>query len=104
MVGEIHQNDVGTRFIITMRDENNAIINVGPASFRRFYFRPPGTNPVMEKTPSLYSDGADGKLVYTTITNDLSVAGRWKVQAKIVLPNGEWWSDILEFEVYKNLT
>ena len=44
-----------------------------------------------------------GKVEYATVDGDLSGAGNWELQAKIVSPDGSWSTDVGNFRVYENL-
>lgn len=47
--------------------------------------KPPNSGTMLTKAGSFTTDGTDGKLSYTTIAGDLSVAGEWKASASIVM-------------------
>lgn len=100
--GEVHINDVGFGFDVTVKDQDGAAINLSAATTRQFTFRKPDETEVT-KTPVFITDGTDGQLRYVTIAGDLEQIGLWKLQAYIVLPAGEFYSDIFEFRVWPNL-
>jgi hypothetical protein len=99
---EIHIADVGTQFIFTIQDGDD-IVNIGAATTLDIIFhKPDGTN--VTKTGSLYTDGTDGKITYTTDSvSFLDIAGNWKIQLYIVLGATSWHTDIGQFTVYPNL-
>ena len=98
---EIHQNDIGTVFQITVKDGDNTI-DVSGATTKNFLFqKPDGTD--VSKAASFVTDGTDGQLKYTTVTDDLDTVGTWYLQVELVLPAGTWRSDITKFRVYNNL-
>ncbi len=39
-------------------------------------------------------------LQYVTLADTLDAAGRWKLQAKVVLPSGAWLGETAELQVY----
>ena len=98
---EIHKNDVGTIFEIEVRDSIKTV-NISTATDLFVIFKKPDGTTV-QKTGVFKTDGSDGIIQYTTVLNDLDIAGKWKLQANIVLPNGSWYSDITNFEVVNNL-
>ena len=104
--GQIHLGDVGTVFRITLYnkqcDGTTAILDVSGATTIQLVFKPPASASVT-KTATFTTDGTDGQIEYTTIANDLSETGKWKLQAYVVLPSGSWRSEIVEFTVYENL-
>ena len=57
----------------------------------------------MQKSRTLDSDGTDGKVYYNTIAGDLDEAGLYKLQAKVILPSGTYYTDIYSFKVHCNL-
>ena len=98
---EIHLNDIGTVFEITLMD-GDVVVPLDTATSLQVLFLKPDQS-IATKTATLKTDGTDGILQYTTIDGDLSAIGKWKVQARVETPEGKWSSDIQEFKVYKNL-
>lgn len=102
MIGEIHVNDIGTVFKVTVKDENDEIVDVSAATTRELLFRKPdGT--ILTKTALLVNTGTDGQIKYTTEDGDLDQHGSWSLQAYIDLGSSELHSDIHKFKVYKNI-
>ena len=106
---EVHLNDIGTVFEITLKDEGNSpeIVDVSTAATMEIIFQKPNGTSVTQ-TASFTTDGTDGKIEYTTLTGDLDTVGLWKIQGHVVLGtaspiNAQWRSDIDEFEVFDNL-
>jgi hypothetical protein len=58
---------------------------------------------VVEKTAVFSTDGSDGKIRYITVDGDLDAIGKWKIQARVVMPTGSWSSNLSSFKVYGNL-
>src|SRR6056300_1272314 len=100
-VEEIHYNDIGTIFELTLRD-SDVIVDISSALSMQMHFKKPDGTTVT-KTAVHTTDGIDGKMQYTTVDQDLDATGSWKVQGKIQLPVGTWSTDIQSFKVYKNL-
>ena len=103
MSADVHVNDWGTKFVITIKDEAGAVVDVSSASTRKIYFTKPNGE-LLTNDAGFMTDGTDGKIQYTTIEGDVDIPGTWKVQGMIETAEGEWSSDITEFEVEPNLT
>lgn len=103
MASEIHQYDIASRFIITIKDGDD-IVDLSTATLLQIIFhKPDGT--LITKTGTLYTDGTDGKLYWaTTSVDDLDQEGIWKIQIYIEFnPGGKFHSSISTFQVYPNL-
>ena len=98
---EIHVGDIGTTFGVTIK-ENDSIVDISSASTKEFHYKKP-SGEILSKPVDFVTDGTDGKLKYTTITNDLDENGEWSLQVYLVLSSGTWSSDIINFMVYKNI-
>jgi hypothetical protein len=101
MPSEIHVNDIGTRFLATIQD-GGSIVDISNASQIQMIFRRPNDE-VFSRVGSLLSSGVDGKVYYDTISGDLISPGLHKLQAKVYLPNGTYYTDIYSFQVHCNL-
>ena len=103
-VGEIHVGDIGTIFRITIRDEDETVIDVSTASSLQLKFRKPETGDIITKTASFYTDGTDGIVQWaTTSADDLDESGIWSIQGKVTVGSLTHHSDIAYFQVYDNL-
>jgi len=100
-IQEIHVNDIGTVFEITVTD-CTAPINISTATDITLLFSKPDGSTV-EKTATFTTNGVDGKIRYITQANDLDAVGKWKIQARVTLPTGSWSSNLSSFKVYGNL-
>ena len=100
--GEVHQLDIGTIFEVTFKNSSDAVVNISTATVKQIIFTDPNSV-AHEQTAAFTTDGADGKIRYTTILNDLDVVGNWKLQGYIEMPTGKWHSDISKFTVYPNI-
>lgn len=102
---EIHVGDIGTLFEITLEDDStdphSAVDLTGNTTLEIIFFKPDKTK--LTKIALLVGPATDGKISYTTISGDLNVAGKWLIQAHIVLLTGEWRSSFGEFVVKPNL-
>ena len=99
---EVHKNDIGTIFRVTIIDENDTIVDVSSASTKRILFKKPNGT-LLEKTATFYTNGTDGIIQYITITGDLDTVGVWQLQAYVVLSGNQYRSNITTFKVYRNL-
>jgi hypothetical protein len=102
MAAKIHKYDIGTKFNFTILDESGTVIDLSVATFKELRFSKPDGS-VVTKTPTLTTNGTDGKVYYVTILNDLDQVGEWKVQFKTDLPAWQGYSDIGKFKVYPNI-
>ena len=101
-INEIHKGDIGTVFQLTIKDQDDAVVNLSTATTKKILIKS-SNNSISEKTGEFLSDGSDGIIKYTTIENDISKIGIWSIQAKVIFVTGTWYSDIQEFKVYDNL-
>ncbi len=99
---EIHVNDVGTTFTITIT-ENGSPMDISSATTKEFHFDKPNANGMFTKAASFATDGTDGKIKYVSESEVLDMPGEWKIQAHVVMPNGEWRTNIDTFRVYENI-
>ena len=98
---EIHLNDIGTIFELTVKD-GDATLDISTAlSMVILFKKPSGT--VVTQTAVYQTDGTDGIMQYVTQTGDLDEVGGWKIQGRVQLPTGHWSSDTHSFKVYANL-
>lgn len=100
-VNEIHQNDIGTQFRVTVYD-GDTVVDISGATTKTIKFqKPSGT--VVSKTASFVTSGTDGVMQYATVAGDLDEVGGWLAQAYLVLADWTGHSDICQFEVHDNL-
>ena len=100
-MGEIHLDDVGTRFEVTIKDDG-VVVDISAASVKEIIFKRQNGS-LLTKSASFTTDGTDGRIDYTTVSGDLTQVGIWNIQAKITLGSGTWRSEVEEFEVFDNL-
>lgn len=101
MAEEVHKSDVGTKFRVTLKDAST-VVDISAATTKEIHFyKPDGTT--LEKTATLYTDGSDGIMEYTTVAGDIDQTGTWRIQAYIVTSSGSWKSSVEQFVVYENL-
>ena len=95
------KDDIGTVITVTVTESGTAK-DISSATTKQFYMRDPNGDEVA-KTAEFVTDGSDGQLKYTTIADDLDVAGTWWIQAKITPPSATFRTSIGEFEVGDNI-
>jgi len=101
MASQIHVGDVGTQLIMTVKDDG-AIVNISSASTLDVIIKKPdGVN--YTKGGQLYTDGTDGKMYYTSVSGDFNSAGNYKLQGRVVLASGTYYTSVSDFKVYCNL-
>ena len=98
---EIHIGDVGTQLISTIYNQDSTILDVSPATLITFRIESP-SNVSLEFSGSLYTDGTDGKCLWTS-TDIFDEAGTWSYQVILVFASGTWNTNIVPFTVYSNL-
>ena len=102
-VGEIRLGDIGTEFLITLKDQDSTVIDISSADTLQVIFKKPSCE-LLTKTATLKTDGTDGKMYYNSISGDLDEAGVWKIQGSVVFGGSSWKTDITTFRVYDNIT
>ena len=101
-MADIHVNDVGTAFVVTVKDETNTIVDISTASVKKIFLKKPDKT-VISKDAVLTTNGTDGKMQIVTASGDLSVKGQWIGQGKVIFPAGQWFTTNFSFEVEGNL-
>lgn len=98
---EIHQNDIGTAFTITIQDGTTAV-DISTATTKKIVFKKPSGTKLTYDT-AFVSDGTDGKIKYNVVAGDLDEVGTYKLQSYVVISDGTFYTDITSFKVYRNL-
>jgi hypothetical protein len=101
MANEIHVDDIGTKFTITIKDGDD-LVDVSSALFVVLIIRKPDDE-IINRDASFSSDGTDGQVYYDIVDGDLDEAGYYKLQAKVTFPNGVFFTNIHTFQVHCNL-
>ena len=106
-MAEIHKGDIGTKFILTLKDGGTAVNVATASSTKNIIFKKPSGAVVTKGASFTSSSGADGKIKYTTVAGDLDEVGYWEIQAHVVVTGGSnpgtFNSEIEGFLVKKNL-
>lgn len=101
MPREIHTEDIGTEFRVTIKD-NDVAVDISSATVLNIIFKKPdGTELVVNA--DLYTDGTDGIIYYRVVSGDLDQSGVFKIQAYVEISGGAYYSSISSFKVYCNL-
>lgn len=101
MASEIHENDVGTKLLITVTDDGE-IVDISSASVLDIYIKKPNAS-ILYRTGTLETDGVDGKMYYITVPGDIDIAGVYKIQGRVTLPSGSYYTSTATFKVHCNL-
>jgi len=103
MPSEIHQDDIGTRFLLTVKD-GTEVVNISGATSLRLDIRKPSTT-VVNREPLRFDDGSSvsGVMYYDTVSGDLDEVGKYKLQGVVTLPSGTYHTDVHTFKVHCNL-
>lgn len=96
----VQANAEGVDITLTIL-EDGAPLNLSSATTKEIFLKGPDGDS-SAKTAAFVTDGVDGKIKYTTVEDDLDVAGVWLVQASIAL-DGNFRSSIGRFAVRENL-
>lgn len=102
MPSEIHKNDKGTAFRVTIKDETGTAVDLSGGSAKYIIFEKPDRT-IVSKDASFYTDGTDGVIQYVTESGFLDQPALWRLQGYVVESGGYWKTDIYEFRVHKNL-
>jgi hypothetical protein len=100
-MSDIHVGDIGTQLVVLVEDENGFMDISGATVKQILLFSPRGD--LLIRDASFVTDGTDGLLVYTTLKDDLLVAGEWKIQADLTNSSGSWSTDVKTFDVLPNV-
>ena len=101
MANEIHEGDIGTKLLITVKDDS-VVVDISSASALSIFIRKPN-GAILTRVGTLETDGTDGKMYYITVAGDLDAAGSYKIQGQVVLPSGSYSTSTATFKVHCNL-
>lgn len=101
MASEIHEGDIGTKLLITVTDDGE-VVDISSATAKDIFIKKPdGT--ILSRSGTLETDGTDGKMYYITIAGDLDKAGNYKIQGRVTLTTGTFYTSTATFKVHCNL-
>ena len=101
-MAEIHKNDIGTVFRLTLKDNGSAVDISSASATKDIIFKKP-SGLIVTQGASFTSDGTDGKIQYASVAGDLDEVGHWEMQASVVITAGTFKSEIEGFQVKRNL-
>ena len=101
MASEIHALDYGTELRITVTDDGE-IVDLSSASLMEFLIRKPDSS-LLTVSVDFYTDGTDGILKYLTTSGDTDIPGLYKIQARVSLGSGVFYSSSSAFKVHCNV-
>jgi len=101
---KIFVGDVGTSIRVRLVDECGEPIDISTTTSQRIaaVSEQTGDTPKVF-TAGLLTDGVDGWIEYLTVAGDFDVAGTWKLQAHVVFPASEFYSEIGSVQVHQRL-
>lgn len=98
---EVHKDDVGTQFIVTVQD-GSTVVDLSSTTLKQILFKKPSAA-TLTKTAVFVTDGVDGKISYTSISNDLNETGTWFLQVRLDFGSSTFRSDQKQFKVHENI-
>tara|TARA_A100001515_G_scaffold140044_1_gene135279 strand:+ start:1058 stop:1363 length:306 start_codon:yes stop_codon:yes gene_type:complete len=101
MASQIHESDIGTKLVITVKD-NGSVVDISSASSLTIFIKKPNGT-ILTRTGTLETDGTDGKMYYIVVAGDLDAAGVYKIQGRVVLTSGTFSTSTANFKVHCNL-
>lgn len=101
MASEIHVDDVGTRFLITVK-EDTTVVNISGAEALSIFIRKPDDT-LIARSGNLHTDGTDGKMYYDIVSGDLNAAGHYRLQGRVALSSSTYYTNIYHFQVHCNV-
>lgn len=101
MSSQIHAGDVGTKLIVTVKDDGS-VVDISSASVLSIFIKKPNGT-ILSRSGTLETDGTDGKMYYIVSTGDLDVAGNYKIQGQVTLSSGTFSTSTATFKVQCNL-
>jgi len=93
-----HVGDVGLILRATIKDENNAVVDVSTAITKQIKVCTPA-GVTTAKTAAFLTTGVDGVIQYATVAGDISIRGRWRAEAYIVTAARSFHTSIHDFDV-----
>ena len=101
MASQIHEGDIGTKLLVTVTDDGSIVDISSASTLDIFIKKPDGT--ILSRSGTLETDGTDGKMYYITVLGDLDVAGKYKLQGRVVIASGSFYTSTATFTVHCNL-
>lgn len=103
-LAKIHVDDVGTKLRLTLKDQDDVVINISAATTKEITIKKPSGATVGPRAASFVTDGTDGEMEILSIAGDFDVAGPgYMAQGHVVIAAGDFHTEIIGFEVFANL-
>ena len=105
MAGSIQVGNVGTIFRLTIKDEDEAVVNCSTGAgctAKVITFEMPDDT-TSTKNASYYTDGSDGIIQYAATTGFIADDGDWKMQGRVTIGSAIYYSDVIRFNVEPSL-
>lgn len=94
----IRVQDYGASLRVRLSDTSGSLIDLSSSAARQFYIkRPDGT--ILIVTATLYTNGTDGVLAYTTVSGDINQTGIYELEARVTFSGSEFRSSKIRFRV-----
>ncbi|NIQ01599.1 MAG: hypothetical protein GWM98_15440 [Nitrospinaceae bacterium] len=100
-MADLQKDSVGVTLQVTVQ-ENGVAVDISAATTRQIIITKPDRSK-LTKTATFVTDGSDGKIQYVTVAGDLDLAGTYSLQAFVITPAGEYYTEITNLFVAKNL-
>ena len=97
-MSNIQLNDIGTQFLLTVRDQSGNTVNLAASTSKVLNFVRPDLT-TFSRDLSFVGDGSDGRVSYLAASGDLNQVGFWRIQAKFIFPTGQWTTNQSIFTV-----
>ena len=101
MASEIHQDDFGTKLLMTITDDGSAV-DISSAINQEIRMVKPNDE-VIDRPAIFETDGTNGKIYYIVQAGDFNQAGYYRIQGKVILPTGSYKTNIHKFKVHCNI-
>jgi BppU N-terminal domain len=102
MVTTIQSNSTGTVFRRTLLKEDGSVLDLTGATTLELVFTRPNET-TFTRTASVVGPATDGTIEYVGLNAEFDMVGPWRWQARAVIPSGEWWDEVFDFNVRPNL-
>jgi len=106
MACQIHEDDIGTKLLLTVNHCDVvpvSVVDISTATSLSIFIKKQD-NTVLSRSGILNTTGLDGKMYYTTVAGDIDVAGTYKIQGRVTFPStASYRTSIGTFQVECNL-
>lgn len=98
---EIRLGDIGVSLRITVKDQDDAVVDLSSATVSFLVEKPGGS--IATFTASNVTDGTDGLVEYITESGDIDEVGIWTLQVKVVIGSTTYRSTENKFRVMRKI-